>query len=149
MGNYLQIFNLFSNNNNNNYNSQNLNIVKVKKIFKSYNILDTNKNIIIGIWDNPNKSNPLGNQGIWIGDQDKILELIFGITCPGLVVLNFESNITLKIIKKNSEDFLLELKNKDNLNYYSNLINKKLLNKLKKINNNSIDLDLIFNIIEC
>jgi hypothetical protein len=123
-------------------------IKNVKKKFKSYNILDTNKNIIIGIWDNPDKSNILGNQGIWIGNNDKIYELIFGINCNNTVILYFKNSIVLKISNANGL-VTLELKNnKDNLMEYSTNITRDIIKKLNKINNNSPDLDLIFNVIK-
>ena len=122
-------------------------IKNVKKIFKSFNVLDTNKNIIIGIWDNPNKSNKLGNQGIWIENHDIIYELVFGITCNGTVILYFKNNIVLKI-SKNNTSFLLELKNKNNIVEYSTDISQDIIKKLNKINNDSLDIDLIFNIIK-
>ena len=81
MGNYIHV-SLRSDNNKNNTKDNNntikdiVTIKNVKKIFKSFNVLDTYKNIIIGIWDNPNKLNTLGNQGIWIGDHDIIYELV-------------------------------------------------------------------------
>lgn len=146
MGNFLQIFdiNVYKNYE---HKFSDLNSVIVKKIFKSYNVLDVDKNIIIGVWNNPNKSNKLGNQGIWIGDPDKIYELIFGIFSHDAVILHFEKNITLIITKTKSENFLLELKEKDIINY-SKIIDKSIIQKLKKINDNSLDLDLIFNIIK-
>ena len=149
MGNYIHVFLRL------NYNKENktnkvykiVSIKNVKKVFKSFNVLDTNKNIIIGIWDNPNKSNTLGNQGIWIGDHDRIYELILGIACCELVILYFKNNIVLKIIN-NNDSFILELKNKDNIINYSTNISEDIIKKLNKINNNSLDLDLIFNIIK-
>lgn len=146
MGNYIQIFNTnFTTNNIKNTNN-NLSVIKVKKIFKSYNVLDTDKNIIIGIWDNPNKSNTLGNQGIWIGNHDNIYELVFGMKSIDTVILHFEKNITLKITKTNLSEYQLELSDKKS-NNYSTIINKNILNNLKKINDNSLDLDLILNLI--
>ena len=139
--------------NNNIVNNNNIAIltsIRVKKIFRSYNILDTNKNIIIGIWDNPNKTSVLGNQGIWIGEHEQIYELVFGMSCHDLVVLYFEKKIILKIIKdKNSPNlFLLELKNNENTLNYSCNLSSTVIEGLKKINDNSSDLDLIFNIIK-
>ena len=156
MGNYIHVFlrlnfnNDFKDNNKDNNTNISNNIVSiknVKKIFKSFNVLDTNKNIIIGIWDNPNKSNTLGNQGIWIGDHDRIYELILGINCCELVILYFENNIVLKITNINNS-YILELKNKDNVIFYSTKISENIIEKLIKINKNSLDLDLIFNIIK-
>ena len=115
------------------------------KKFKSYNILD--KNIVIGIWDNPNKKNIMENQGIWIGEHDKIYQLVFAMSSYDFVVLYFQDNITLKI-SKGINYYLLELKSKKiNINYNAGL-SDNIINKLNKINNNSSDLDLIFNIIE-
>jgi len=119
---------------------------KIKKIFISYNILDYEKNIIIGIWDNSNKSNTLGNQGIWIGGHDKIFGLIFGIICIDIVILYFENNIELKIYKNNSSDLFFELT--ENKNNYIKQINNNIKKKLKKINNNSQDIDLIFSLFD-
>jgi hypothetical protein len=128
--------------------NNNLSVNQVKKIFIEYNILDSEKNIIIGIWDNPNKFNNLGNQGIWIENHKKIYQLVFGIICNNTVILTFEDNLILKITKNIllDYDYLLEISDKKLINY-STKINKNILNKLKNINNNSPDLDLIINLI--
>ena len=146
MGNFLQIFDI-NINKNYEHNFDDLNTILVKKIFKSYNVLDIDKNIIIGIRNNPNKSNKLGNQCIWIEDMNKIYELIFGICCHDVVILHFEKNITLIITKTKSDNFLLEIKDKDVINY-SKIIDNSVIQGLKKINDESLDLDLIFNIIK-
>lgn len=150
MGNYIQILNSIpkiNNKNITNNTNNNFSVTKVKKIFKSYNVLDTEKNIIVGIWDNPNKSNTLGNQGIWIGNHDQIYELIFGMKSVDTVILNFEKNIMLKITKTKDSDYSLELTDKSGLIDYSTKINKNILVNLKKINDNSPDLDLILNLL--
>lgn len=141
---YFQFYNCKENKKENNI----ITIKNVKKIFKSYNILDTNKNIIIGIWDNPDKSNVLGNQGIWIGNHNKIYELIFGITCNNTVILYFKYSIVLKISKINGLITLELRNNKDNFMEYSTNVTHDIIKKLNKIDNNSPDLDLIFNIIK-
>lgn len=145
MGNYIHVF-LRPNNNKIN-NKEIIDNNNIKKIFKSFNILDINKNIIIGIWDNPNKSNTMGNQGIWIGNNDEIYELIFGINCNDVVILYFKNNIILEITKIN-DSFLLKLKKKNDIVEYSTNISNDIIKKLNKINNNSADIDLIFNIIK-
>jgi hypothetical protein len=129
--------------NNEEYSSKKfLTLFKVKKMFTSYNILDYEKNIIIGIWDNPNKLSKLGNQGIWIESDNKIYELKFGMICFNIVVLNFESNIRLILKKNKIGEIFLEL-NGNNIEYNKRL-EPDIIKNLHKINNNSIDLDLIF-----
>lgn len=97
--------------------------------------------------DNPNKSNTLGNQGIWIGNHNNIYELVFGMRSVDTVILHFEKSIMLKITKTKSSEYLLELSDRSELINYSKIINKNILTNLKKINDNSLDLDLILNII--
>lgn len=152
MGNCTQIFNSTNYNkgkinNSKSKTNNNISASKVKKIFKSYNVLDTDINIIVGTWDNPNKSNTLGNQGIWIENYDHIHELIFGIKSTDTVILNFDKNITLKITKTKLSEYLLELTDKSESIYYSTNIKKNILGNLKKINDNSPDLDLILSIL--
>lgn len=125
---------------------------KVKNKFIKYNILD--KNIIIGIWDNPNKTNTLGNQGIWIGnnqkDKEKIYSLIIGIYYKNLnlITFNFEDNIELQITKQNNK-LKLNLIGKDldnNTNKYTTEISNEIKKNFKKIDLNSYEIDMIFNL---
>lgn len=131
----------------------NLSPKKIKKIFTHYNILDYNRNIIVGTWDKPDIKNKLGNQCLWIGEKDQIYELIFGLCSHNLVILHYEKNIVLKIekkINKTNDNFtiVVELKNNTNSINYTSELSNKVISELKKINNNSSDLDLIFNIIQ-
>ena len=123
-----------------------LSFSKIKKIFTSYNILDYENNIILGIWDNPSKLSNLGNQGIWIGGHDKIYELVFGLICLDTIVLNFENNIKLKIYKINSSDIFIEL-TYENKNQHIKQLDNTVIKNLQKINNKSDDIDLIFLIL--
>jgi hypothetical protein len=123
-----------------------LNFSTVKKMFISYNVLNYEKNIIIGIWNNPNKSNTLGNQGIWIGGHDKIYELTFGMLCANMVVLNFQNSIKLKIYKNKSNNITFELT--ENKKDYIKQLDDDIKKNLKKINNDSEDIDLIFNLVD-
>jgi hypothetical protein len=115
----------------------------IKKEFISYNVLNKNKNIIIGTWNNPNKSNTLGNQGIRIGNNDKIYELTFGISDIGskIVVLNFENNIKLKIYKDINNFNLVLTENK---NEYRSILDTNIIKNYKKFDSNSPDIDLIY-----
>lgn len=122
-----------------------LSFSKVKKIFTSYNILDNDINIVIGVWDNPTRTSELGHQGIWISGYDEICELTFGIMCSNLIVLNFKNNITLKIIKDSS--FELTLKLTCGKNEYETKISNDVKKYYKKINDKSPDIDLIYNLI--
>lgn len=156
MGNCINIFSYFYNKeeivNNDDINdsektseSDTLTIDNIKKNFIFYNILDTNKYIIIGILNNSNKTNTLNDQSIWIENHPKIYKLKFGLKSQNIVILHFENNIVLKITK-NEHSFLLELKNKENTLEYSSNISNEIIKKLNKINYNSLDLDLIFEI---
>ena len=120
-------------------------ILSIKNLFISHNLLDHEKNIIIGIWNNPNKLNVLGNQGILINNHQKIYELIYGIISCDMVVLIFENNIKLVIYKDKLGILFLELtENKIN---YKKQISDDIIKKLIKINNSSPDLDLIFSLL--
>jgi hypothetical protein len=137
--------------NNNVFTYNKVTINNIKRIFKSYNVLDTHKNIIVGVWDNPNQSNELSNQGIWIEGYDQIYELIFGIIVGDLVILYFKNDIVLKIAKekitRENITFTLEIKNKKNDMFYSTDIDGDIIRKINKINDNSSDLDLIYNLV--
>lgn len=130
----------------------NLTPKKIKKIFIQYNILDLDKNIIVGIWDNPQNQIRTVNQYLWIGEKNKIYKLICGLRLHNIVILHYGQQIVLKIEKQinkttNACDFVIELKNNTNTPNYTSVISEKVIGKLKKINNNSPDIDLIFNII--
>jgi len=126
----------------NNFKSD-LTFMEINKQFISYNVLDNNK-IIIGIWNNSNKLNILGYQGIWFVKYEKIYELKYGISliAYNLVLLYFENNIVLKIFKDefNNYNYILC---KDKIEY-TNIIDEKTIINYKKINNNSQELDLIY-----
>lgn len=115
----------------------------IKQKFIKYNQIDTN--IIIGIFNNPDKSNTLGNQGIWIGQDDKIYSLNLGIyhKCYDFVLLTFENGIKLKISKKDKITWTLETNN----NSITREFDVNTIKNLKKINSDSLDLDLIFYIL--
>ena len=72
----------------------------ITKLFNQYNILNYSKCIILGTWNNPNKTSNLHNQGIWIEGHKKIYALLCGLICANTVVLNFEDGIKLYINKK-------------------------------------------------
>jgi hypothetical protein len=86
---------------------------EIKKKFIESIILDKDKQIIIGIWNNPNKLNTLGNQGIWIGNnndiyENKIYQLTFGMSniSHDYVILYFENKIKLKFYKNSTDNKL-------------------------------------------
>ena len=114
-----------------------------KNKFIYQNILDLDKMIIIGIWDNPNKLNILSNQGIMINNDQKIYGLLYGIISSiQIIVLIFENNIKLVISKNEFGELFLVLT--ENKNEYKKQISNDIINNLIKINNKSPDLDLIF-----
>lgn len=122
---------------------------KYQKYFDDFNIIDNKNNIVLGIWNNPNKSNTLGNQGIWIGNQEKIFQLTFAVyhKCLNYIMFIFEDNIRLKIFKhENSNDIRYELKCKSTIT--NNPIEVNIIKKIKKIDSDSEDIDLIFKLIE-
>jgi len=126
-----------------------INLLKTSKHkFISSNIIDEDNNIIIGIWNNPNKSNTMGNQGICIGNSDEIYELKFAcrLLYSNLVELIFDKKIKLVFYKYSTNKLIFQLKN-DN-NSFKKEISINTLNKLKKINNLSEDIDLIFDLLE-
>lgn len=118
---------------------------KFKKYFIDYNIFDKYNNIIIGIWNNSNGTISTVSQGIWIGNNEKIYQLIFGIYHQSLkmIILTFENSIKLKVFKDHkTNDIKYELIY--NKNEYANLLNDNIIKNYKKINNNSDDIDLIY-----
>lgn len=126
---------------------------EIKKKFINSIILDNDKNIVIGIWNNPNKLNTLGNQGIWIGDnnemyQDKIYELTFGMSSLSydLVVLYFENGIKLKFYKDINDNKLYLILTHPNYEYKKELA-QDIIKNIQKINKDSPDLYLIFSLI--
>ena len=118
----------------------------IKQKFIKYNVIDIDKDIIIGVFNNPDKSNTLGNQGIWIGQYDKIYSLKFGMyhKAFNMVILTFENNIKFKLTKnENNLEFVLEINNET----YTKQLDANIIKNLKEINYDSLDLDLIFNLL--
>lgn len=125
--------------------------------FINYNIINKEYNIIIGIYIDTQKSknsNTLINQGICIGyNNNEINKIKFGIIHPrmSLVELFFENNISLSFVReinnKNNNDtkikMILTFKNCKIIKYIDNSIIKKI----KSINNNSEDIDLIYRLL--
>lgn len=120
----------------------------IRKKFISSNIIDEDNNIIIGIWNNPNKINTMGNQGICIGNDDEIYELKFAcrLLYSNLIEFIFDKNIKLLFFKDSSNKFMFQLNY--NKNSFKKEISKNILNKLKKINNLSEDIDLIIDLLD-
>jgi hypothetical protein len=126
---------------------------EIKKKFIESIILDKDKQIIIGIWNNPNKLNTLGNQGIWIGNnndiyENKIYQLTFGMSniSHDYVILYFENKIKLKFYKNSTDNklyFVLMQFNQE----YNRELTQDILKNIQKFNKDSPDLDLLFSFI--
>ena len=154
MGNFIQYKDINVNNNINTSKNKSFSHIINKrfytpnKMFISYNIIDKENNIILGIWNNPDKSNTLSNQGICIGNQEKINKLIFAIwhRSMDIVIMMFENNIKLKIYKEtNKFKYSLSI---NNYEQFTSDIHFKVLKELKKINTeDSEHIDLIFSLI--
>jgi hypothetical protein len=135
-----------------------------KEKFLNYNIIDKKNNIVLGIYEKPinNDLNSLPNivisspnivisQGIMVGDiknnnSENIHKLIFGIKIleSNKVELYFENNIKLIIFKKNN---IIRYQLTVEKNVITEIIPYDYIKNLKKINNNSEHIDLIFDII--
>lgn len=115
------------------------------------NIIDKKKNIVVGIWNNLNKTNTMGCQGIRIGSDKKIYELKFAIINKDLnmAIFNFENNIKLKILKNKNNISFYEFK--DSNNNYTEEINNNTIKNIKKLSNyynKNDDLDIMLDIIK-
>ena len=118
---------------------------KINKYFTKLNIIDKENNIVLGIWNNPNKTNTMGNQGICVGYHDKIYQLLFAIyhQCLECVVLNFENGIKLRVFNdKKLNNIKYELTY--NKIEYINILDNDIIKKYRKIDDNSEDIDLIY-----
>lgn len=125
----------------------------LKKKFIDSNVLDREKHVVIGVWNNSDNSNILVNQGIWIGYNnkifgDKIYRLTFGMKTisSDIVILNFENDIKLKFYKNLSDNKLYFTLSQSQVEYTKELT-LDVLQNFHIINNNSQDLDLVYSFI--
>jgi len=91
----------------------------------------------------------LSNQGIYIGNQEKINKLTFAIwhKSMDIVLMGFENNIKLKVYKKNDK-LLYSLSINKEEKFFSE-INTNIIKGLKKINTlESEHIDLLFSLID-
>ena len=131
---------------------------EIKKKFIESNVIDKEKHIVIGIWNNPDRMDTSDNQGIWIGDHNEICEnkgfknkinkLTFGMSnlSYDVVILYFENNIKLKIYKDSTDSKLYYSLNIFK-NEYKSELEQDILNNIEKIDNCSPDIDLVFYLV--
>ena len=122
------------------------NKINPNNIFIKFNIIDKKNNIILGIIKN-SLNNSLNEQGIFIGELNKIYKLTFAIwhKCMDVVVMFFENNIHLQFFKQNNNFmYMLDFNNSK----YEKIIEPEIIKSLSKFNiSDSKDIDLLFNII--
>jgi hypothetical protein len=108
------------------------------------NIIKLDNNISLGIYTDENNKE---YQGICFKKINK-RKVIFGIsfTNYNMIDLYFENNVRL-LLNKNDNNINIEYSDKNNSIKYNNLIKIESLKNLKKISNNSDDIDLIYNLI--
>ena len=108
------------------------------------NIIKLDNNISLGIYTDENNKE---YQGICFKKINKRKE-IFGISFINYNMINlyFENNVRL-LLNKNDNNINIEYSDKNNSIKYNNLIKIESLKNLKKISNNSDDIDLIYNLI--
>jgi hypothetical protein len=104
--------------------------------------INIDKDIVVGIWDNPNPKSSMGNLGIRIG-YGRIHELLFAMRIYGTksVVYNFTNNIRLIIEVDILNDYAYVLKINDMERY-----NKIEHNNFKKIISDHNEFDMIFDL---
>lgn len=118
--------------------------------FLQSNIIDNEYNIRIGIYidKEKKKSTILTSQGIIIENfiiNKIILAMKYNFETP-TVVLYFENNICVLIIKESKDKIKFVLKSdKIKINKY---IDNNIINNLKPINNNSEFIDMIIDIVK-